>query len=242
MKIAVCEDLADDTTALCDYISDYFTRMGYAGKVQTFETGEALLEAFSPGTFDLVFLDIYLPGISGMEAAQIIREQDQSCRIIFVTASVDHTMDGFEVNAVGYLVKPIDQTKMDRALQLCQDLFLGSARVLEIPMGREGRVPLPLPNMEYVEVYGRDCLFHMLGGVFEARLTLDEVEAMLDGGPFLRCHRSYIINMNQVEDLRSDDFLMKNGDVVPMRRNGKRELRLAYAKFMAARTKERVVL
>lgn len=239
MRIALCEDQRDDAAALHTYIKDYFARMGYAGEVCLFEDGETLLAAFTPAAFDIVFLDIYLPGISGIDVARRIREQDADCRLIFLTMSTDHSMDGFEVLATGYLVKPIDQAKMDRTLYMCRDLFLQSARTIELTLGRERTVALPLPKIRYIEVNNKAVKFHMDSSVFEARLTLDEVEAMLGGLPFLRCHRSYIVNLNHVTEIRADDFVMRGGDLVPMRANGKREVRLAYAKFMAERAAER---
>lgn len=236
MKVAICEDHASDRVSLRNAIENYFARMGYASEIYSFDSGEALLGAFFPGGFDILFLDIILPGVSGVELARAIRQRDPNCLLLFTTVSLDHAMDGFEVQASGYVVKPINQEKIDKAMHMCREVLARGARVIEAPTGRGGYIKLPLANIQYVEVYGKACLFHLHGGVFEARLSLDEIEQQLGGGPFLRCHRSYIVNMNHVEEIGMDDFVMKNGDLVPMRKNGRKDVKISFARFMAGRT------
>ncbi|MDL2238511.1 LytTR family DNA-binding domain-containing protein [Christensenellaceae bacterium OttesenSCG-928-K19] len=238
MNIAVCEDYAPDRILLCGTIENYFSRMGYAGELCCFETGEELLAAFSSGSFDIVFLDIFLPGISGVDVARKIREADPDCILLFTTVSLDHALDGFEVQASGYVVKPIDQEKMDKALYMCREVLSKNGRTIEIPSGRDGSLSLPLGNILYIEVYGKFSLFHMQGGVFEARQPLDEIEQRLGGIPFLRCHRSYIVNMNYVDEIDAESFVMKNGDLVPMRKNGRREVKITFSRFLARQALE----
>lgn len=234
MKIAVCEDQTEAMTLLCDNINIYFEKMSYLGQIETFKSGEGLLEAFAPGKYELIFLDIMLPGLTGIEIAQKIREVDPNCLIVFVTISVDYAMDSYNVQAAGYVIKPVTQEKMDKALHLCHNRLIKSARAIDIPSGRGGSVlSLPLSNIQYVEVYGKYSKFSMHGGIFEARLTLDEVDSMLGGEPFLRCHRSYMVNMNHVAQMSDSGFVMRNGDVVPMRTNGRKKVKVAFARFMA---------
>ena len=235
MNIAICEDHVNDKIFLYNTIENYLSRMGYTGKICSFETGEALLSAFSRSAFDIIFLDIFLPGISGVDVARKIRAVDQTCLLLFTTVSLDHAMDGFEVQASGYVVKPIDQEKMDKAMYMCREVLARSSRAIEIPAGRDGNLALPVSNIQYIEVFGKSSLFHLHGGVFEARLSLDEIEQTLEGCPFLRCHRSYLVNMNHVREIGADGFVMENGDLVPMRKNGRREVKLAFSRFMAGR-------
>ena len=232
MKIAVCEDAASDSAKLCAYINDYCKQHCYDGQVVTFETGEALLDAFSPGAFDLIFLDIKLPGISGTEVSQKIRETDRDCSLVFITISEDYMAEGFSVQATGYVVKPIKQETMDRVMHALRRDFEQGSRLIEIPVSGEN-IKVFIADLLYAEVYDKYAVFHMQRGKLTTRVPLDELEARLGGAPFLRCHRSYIINMNYVDDMRAGDFLMRNGDIVPMRRNGRKEVRMAMAKFTA---------
>jgi DNA-binding LytR/AlgR family response regulator len=237
MKVAVCEDNQTDSDALCRYIKSYFDRNRYNGEISVFENGEALLGAFKPSAFDIYFLDIYLPGITGMDAARAIREADTNCFIIFITSSESHTMDGFMVQASGYVLKPLSAEKMDKAMHMCRQLFEKNSRVVCFPHGGENQ-SVSVADLLYVEIYRGKAAFHMKRGKLNFYLPLDEIEAKLGGEPFLRCHRSYLINMNHVADLRHNDFIMRNGDVVPIRKNGGREVRVAMANFLAGMRSE----
>ena len=233
MNIAVCEDESVDSGKLCDYLRNHCDKHSYDCKIISFETGEALLGAALPGAFDIYFLDVFLPGISGVDAARKIRESDKDCLLVFVTVSLDFMQEGFEVSASGYVEKPIDQEKMSRVIHNCRAAFERNSRMIEIPY--EGK-PLMISTADllYVEVYNKESVFHMKRGIIKARLPLGAASERLGGAPFLRCHRSYIVNMNYVEDIREEDFVMRGGDVVRMRKNGRKEVRMAMAEFIAS--------
>lgn len=233
MRIAICEDNGDELLVLSDAITTTFSRMGCGGEITAFESGELLLEAFHPGAFDILFLDVYLPGISGLDTARKIRETDRNCLLVFITVSPDFALEGFGVQASGYVVKPLSQSKLEGALHMCRETILRAGRVIEVPSGREGSVAIPAMNIRYVEVEKNRTCFHTMGGAITAYLTLDEVEAMLGGEPFLRCHRSYLVNMNHVEEMGVQDFLMAGGGLAPIRKNGRKEIRLAMTRFLA---------
>jgi len=237
MKIAICEDTPSDSAKLCAYITNYCEQHCYDGQIVTFDTGEALLADFSPGAFDLVFLDIILPGLSGMKVAQKIWKTDRDCSLVFITVSEDYALESFSVQAKSYVVKPIEQNKMNDVMHTLRRDFDTNSRLIEIPVSGEN-IMVSIADLLYAEVYGKYAVFHMKRGRLTTRLPLDELDARLGGAPFLRCHRCYIINMNYVDDMRAGDFLMRNGDVVPMRKNGRKEVRMAMAKFTAKSPQE----
>ena len=232
MNIAVCEDLSADSGKLCNYIRNYCDTHRYDAKISSFETGEALLEASAPGAFDIYFLDIYLPGMSGVDVARKIREADKDCFLVFVTISRDFMPEGFEVLAAGYVEKPIDPERMSRVMHNCRMIFERNSRTIDIPYKGEPLM-ISVADLVYVEVFNKECIFHMKRGIIKTRLTLDAAAELLGDAPFLRCHRSYIINMNYVEDVLEEDFVMFGGDMVPIRKNGRKEVRMAMAKFIA---------
>lgn len=235
MRIAVCEDNAKDRTLLCDYIRDYMIRHSYSVEIFTFSDGEALLEAFPSGVFDLLLLDIFLPGISGIDTARKIRETDQYCKLMFITVSADYMPESFSVQTSGYVVKPITPENMDGAMTILYDMLEKNSRVIEVPVGREGTVNLSLAQIEYAESFDKSIVFYMHDRRVETHLKLSDVESMLGGEPFLRCHRSYIINMNHIKDISGDCFLMKNGRAVPIPARNRKEMRLAVTGYLAGR-------
>lgn len=232
MNIAVCEDNPSDREAICGCISDYCARNCYVNHIHVFESAEALLSAFAPGVFDILFLDIYLGGISGMEAARKIRKTDPNCALVIVTVSRAHALESYAVQAVAYVEKTITQEKVDKALFMCRHEFEKNSRFIQISADRGNYIDIPLANVQYIEVYDKESVLHLGGSTPKTRLPLDEIEQRLGGGPFLRCHRCYIVNMNYVEDMLEHDFLMKNGERVPIRKNGRAEIRIAFARFM----------
>jgi len=232
MNIAVLEDKPNDRDRLCAFIDEYCRGRCFAAEIKAFGTGEALLGAFKPGLYDLLFIDIFLPGISGVDVARAIRGMDRDCMMVFVTDSPDFTMDGFMVQAAGYVLKPVNRRKMSDALHACRFIFERNSRAIELPVGGKN-ILIPLADLFYAEVLDKETVLHMKKGRLSVRLPLETVEKRLGGVPFLRCNRSYIINMNYVADMQEDDFLMQNGDLVPIRKNNRKEIRLAMAKFAA---------
>ena len=106
MNIAIVDDLASDRLQLIGKLQTYMQQARIPFTLYEFDSGEAFLEAFSPGRFSIVFLDIYMGGMTGMAVAHAIREQDFDCRLIFLTQSEEYLREGYSVNAVHYLIKP----------------------------------------------------------------------------------------------------------------------------------------
>lgn len=238
MKIAVCEDNTAQLDAICGYIKSYCKRNCYMNDIHRFESGEALLAAFSPGEFQIIFLDIYLDGMSGVDAARKIRETDPNCILVFLTGSSEHALEAFSVKAVTYVNKPLKKENVEEALDMCGRVLNKNARIIRVPAGYGEALDIPLTTIRYVEVSGKEAQFHIGGETVTARMPLDKIEDKLDGSPFLRCHRSFIVNMNYVDTVRTDGFLMKNGSLVPIGRNNRVKIRLTMTRFMTRRTLE----
>ncbi len=233
MNIAVCEDNVIDCEAICSFLKDYCIKNCYDIKIHTFDSGEAFLSALSHESFNAVFLDIFLTGMSGVETAQKIREQGRGCTIVFITTSADYALDGYDVSAVSYVVKPIDAKKMEKALAMCQREFAQNSRYIEVISDYQN-TRISLRKIRYVEVYGKASFFHLDTIKIKTYLSLDKIEEMLGGTPFLRCHRCFLVNMNYVAEIREREFLMNDGNPVSIRKNGRAEVKLAMARFMCS--------
>lgn len=233
MNIAICEDNSADAALVYGFIREHFDKNGFIGDIHTFESGEALLAAFKPGAFDAVFLDVYLSGITGMETAKKMREADPYFALVFITVSEAHAMEAFAQRACGYVTKPIKEDAIAVAFEQCQTVFLKNARFIQVKSDRRN-IRIPLMKIFYIEVYGRDVIFHTQEGIIKTNMPLEEIEKNT-GKPFLRCHRAYLVNMNQIDKVMEQDIRMKNGDAIPMRQRGRQEIRDAYAGFLTDR-------
>jgi DNA-binding LytR/AlgR family response regulator len=235
MNIAICDDTGSDAERLRGFLLVYFEQNGFAGGIQIFGSGEALLDVVSPGRFDVVFLDVYMGGITGVETAKRIRESDPNCLLVFVTVSDSHMRDGFGLRAASYLEKPLTPEKLEVALMQCRDLFLKNARYIEIKSG-EKKLRIPYNRIIFVEVKGRSVFFNTdTKEVFEAHMKMADVKRQLDSPFFLCCHRSFIINMNYATDIRGNDIIMKGGQLIPIRINGRKEVVNAINEFLTGR-------
>lgn len=230
MNIAVCEDHPDDADIICGYLQKHFESNGYMGDIHRFESGESILNAFLPGAFDAVFMDIYMAGMTGIETARKMRELDAGFALVYITTSEDYARQAYTLQACAYVSKPIRPEEIELAFAQCQGMFLKNARFIKVVSDRQ-TLKIPLVKIVYAEVFDKDVLFHTTSGTIKTYIPLEEVERQC-GKSFLRCHRSYIVNMNQIDKLCEQDIRMKNGDVVPMRQRGRQEIRNAYGDFL----------
>lgn len=120
MKIAIVDDIKGEAERLSGLVARYLSTHGlFCDQTDLFASGEAFLEHFEPARYDIIFLDIYMSGMTGMETARRIREQDTNCSLLFVTTSPDFAIDSYDVNATYYLLKPVNEAQVTRALDRC---------------------------------------------------------------------------------------------------------------------------
>lgn len=234
MEIALCDDNPRDAEQIEAYLAGYLRRQGFQATIQVFSCGEDLIAASEHQAFDIVFLDIHLgTGLNGLDIAKRLRERDEECALIFITVSREYALESYAFRAASYVVKPIQAEDMERALRQCRAIFMRNARYIEVTVDRQ-TIRIPLNRIQYVEIFGKDAFFYLDGETIKAHMPLDEIEARLNDASFLRCHRAFLVNMNQIAALHEQDILMRNGAVIPMCQRGRKELRLAVSRFMTA--------
>lgn len=230
MNIAICEDKFPDYIDLEYYIKKYCNTLHLNPEIQRFETGASFLNTFEQGRFQIVFMDIFLGAgdAGGLEAAREICRLDGDCKIIFTTSSKDFAVDGFELGAVHYIVKPVIYEKVQEALGRCRDIIVRNARYITVISNRSEK-QIPLKDILYIETLEKRLLIHTYEGIVPTYMSLEQIEAGLDSA-FLRCHKCYVVNLAHVRSLH-DDFLMKNGDTVLVRKRDTKAIREAYAQY-----------
>lgn len=235
MKIAICDDNPQDTAQIHCLLKNHLDKNGFTGEILTFTSGEALLDAFAVCSYDIVFLDIYLKGMDGMQTAEKLRKMDSDFALVFITVSQEHALQSYSYRPSYYVCKPVKCQDIENAFLQCRHVFLKNARFITVNSSR-AQIRVPLIKIIYVETYGRETVFHTADGDIKttARLRLDELEQKL-GSSFLRCHRSYIVNMNHVESIQTDNFQMRSGIRIPLRQRRRQALRDAFADFVTNR-------
>lgn len=231
MNICICDDCKNDMDVLTRYIEQYMDTLQLDYTLSTFESGEDFLESVPKNKYDMVFFDIYMKEKTGVETARILRETDQNCLIIFTTTSLNHALDGFEVGAVHYLVKPLNYEDVEVGLNRCKQLFAQAEKFIEVKTGRMV-MPILIKDIIFAEVYSNTVLIHTNAEEIKAYISLDELAKLLPADIFLRCHRSYIVNMNYISSQDGSDFILKNGAKIPIPKKELQQMRKYYTDYL----------
>ena len=222
-NIALVEDEPEAADVLAAFIARYADEKGLELAVTRF--GNAMDFEMTHQHFDLVFMDIQMPGINGMEAAQLMRTYDSETPIIFVTNLAQYAVKGYEVDALDFIVKPVTyfnfRMRMDKAMRRIRR---NASRSIAIGT-RDGMRVVALSDIEYVEVSKHDLSYHLAGEeeplVVYGSLVAFEQE--VEGGPFVRISNSCLVNMNRVRAVRGGELVMHGGEVLYFSRSRKRE-------------------
>ncbi len=227
MKIAVCDDEKVQCTLLSDYLGDWGRGRGILTEVICFPSGESLLFAWEEEVFDLLILDIEMGGISGMALAEKIRKENEDIPILFVTGYDEYMAQGYEVAALHYLLKPVHREKLFEVLDGLQRRKKPEEK-LPFPTSG-GYILLPASQIWYVEAMGHDCLLCTAGEKSHIRTSIGEVLKMLgDKKEFVRCHRSYVVNLQHIGAIVRAEVVMDDGTRLPISRRVHKEVNEAF--------------
>lgn len=240
LRIAICDDNAVDRECLRRLLREvYACRNETLPKITEYAAGEALLFDLEEccECFDLLFLDIYMDGLSGMDAARRLR--DMGCRIplVFLTSTPDFAVESYEVRADGYLLKPPDREKLSGVLE--RALAARERPRVSLRCGREHRY-FYLDEILCAESRNSTVFLRMAdGSETSLKSKLDQIEAALADPRFLRCHQSFLVNMDYIADV-DGDFRLKNGVTVPVRVRSRREMSERYYQYFVSHTVARL--
>ena len=221
LRIAIVEDNNAAAQRLNDCLGRYARENSKEFAIDIFRDAIPFLERYRQ-PYDLIFMDIDLPGMNGMEAASRLRQIDQRAVLIFVTNLVRFALKGYEVDAMDYLIKPIQYgmfaLKLHRAVARCEE-NTDSILVTQ----QSGVQRLGLGNLLYVEVRGHKLLFHTeKGEAISGSGTLMEVEEKLRGKGFLRCNKCYLINQKHVAAVQGNNLMLSDGTELLISRQRKK--------------------
>ena len=219
MYIAVCDDQAEELESLLKLLRNWQTERNRTVRYKAFRSAAAMLDVAHKEAFTLYLLDVMMPGISGMEAAQEIRTFDAAAEIVFLTSSPGFAYESYGVKAMEYLLKPISSKLL---YPILDRLDVREQRPQESLTLKSGGtlIRVPFSQLAFVEVNGKHLYFNLTDGqVREVSGSMKEYEAQLLARPeFARIHRSYIVNLLQVEELGAKGVITFSGKNLPVSR------------------------
>lgn len=199
MKVAIVEDQKNNAEQLQEYLERYGRENGKTIQCAAFQNGMEFMADYRP-VWDLILLDIEMPLMNGMEAAKAIRRTDAQVLIIFITQMAQYAIEGYSVQALDYVLKPVQYYAFAAKMQqVCKILESREENPLLIT-DKNGAVKLSPRTVEYVEVQNHTLCFHTEKGVLESTTaqTMAGLSKQLEKCGFARCHQGYLVNLRYV--------------------------------------------
>lgn len=220
MNIAIVENEPEDRICLRNRLTDLLQKYHTEPVIAEFKDAESFLSDFEPELYDLCFMDIFLEGMNGMDAARQIHRLDPELAITFLTGSDEFVYKGYEVHALRYLLKPLKDEDLHSLLAVCMEQNRRNRRRLSVPCGKK-TLDVPYHRILYVISARNTTELHLSDTYINisARHTFSSiVEPLLADYRFISCARGVVVNLAHVKDIHRDCFIMSNGNYVPISR------------------------
>ena len=199
-KIAIIEDDNLTNKEIQSYVEKFFNEKQKEFLIKTFDNAEAFINSYKPD-YNLILVDINLPGIDGMNAIKEIRKNDSSVMVIFITSLAQYAIKGYEVGAFDFLVKPINyysfSLKLNRAYQNLNN-SLNSTIILN---NKSSMKKIEISSILYIETNDHKLIFHTLDGLFETYGSMKSYVDILSKYPFELCNQCYYVNLKYVTEV-----------------------------------------
>lgn len=236
MQIAICDNNSDERKKIITLLQQYFFDKSFRYEFIQYENGITLIDDFEDGIFfDIVVLDIYMNDLLGINVAKKLRSLRYNGDIIFITASSEFAIDSYDVQAIGYLLKPFDFRK----LYIIMDRFIKYFNTNTYRVQKYSKiVNIPYNEILYIESDNSKCILHRSDGTtYKVYKRLNTIQDELSDKRFLRCHQSYLVNMNYIEQV-DKSFILTTGDIVHIRQRTLKAIRQNYIDYISFKNKK----
>ena len=229
LLISVVDDHTKDAEAVCTLAEDYFRQSGTACLVRRYAGGQEFIR--SPERSNIVIISVQMARLDGLETARILRKLGSEAALILVSTSKDQAISGYEVDALDYLLKPVSQAAMMRALDKAMRHVNTLSNVNLALKVAGGTASVSSNDLIYVEVFDHNLVYHTTRGEYNVRGRLSDVQAKLDSEHFILCNRSFIVNLRYVSVVGSD-YLMVEGVKITVSKSRRKELAQRFSAFL----------
>lgn len=215
-KIAICDDSEADRQYVLDMVNTWAAIAGYIVHTDTFDSAENFLFHYAEeSNYDILFLDIEMGAMDGVTMAKQLRKSNDTIQIVFITGYSDYISEGYEVEALHYLMKPVKEEKLRLVLNRAVEKIAKNEKILNFEITGE-MVRVPVYQIRYAEVFGNYVTIHAAFDV-TVKMTLGELEKLLDER-FYRVGRSSIVNLTRISRVTKTEIKLSDGTSIPLPR------------------------
>lgn len=231
IRIGVVEDEPAACQKVLDYLNRYQTENNEHFTVSVFNDGSEIVEDYRP-IYDILLLDIEMKKMDGMEAARRIRKIDSSVVIVFITNASQYAINGYEVQALSYLLKPVPYFAFSQEIKRSIETVRRQADDSMLFEAGSQRTRVELKSIVYIESIRHTIIIHTLDGKLSITSTLKELEAQLAEHDFFRSNSCYLVNLRHVTGIEDQDCVMSNGERLRISRPRKKAFVAALASYI----------
>ena len=224
MNAAIVDDMATECEILRSLLKQYETNQHQPMKITEFHSGRELLVDYIPGSYDVVFMDIYLNNENGVDCALKLRQLDENLNLIFLTTSSEFGVKSYDVRAADYIVKPATLDKLSRALHYCKITEPQSLPSITVTT-RNQPLEITLDRILYADYQDRSACIHLKDCLVPVSGSFSELSEQLTAYvQFMSCFKGIVINLKEVRELGADSLILKNGEQLPVSRRLQRQV------------------
>ena len=235
LQIAVCDDNIDELSNMVQLIDLYRTSKHLNCEYAVFSNGFDIISALEKGKrFDIYCLDIIMPGFTGIDVAKEIHAFDRTALILFFTSSPEFALESYSVKAINYVLKPISKEKLFFTFdEMLEQMKVEDNEDAVIVKSNEGIQRILISNLVFVEVIGRNVLYHLRSGkVIECTEPFSSAcNSLLKYGCFLKTHRAYLVNMQYVDTMNNHQVTLQTLSSIPIAQGKAREIKERYLAY-----------
>lgn len=231
LQIAVVDDQQDFRNMLCLMINDWAQRMHRDVQISTYVHGDSFLFDWEDAPpLDVIFLDVKMPGPDGMEVARRIRESNKDVMLVFATNWIERVLESFQYSAMRFLLKPIKQEELDECLNVVWDSIDLNQENTYFFRSEGRQVRIPYREIVYFENAAQYITLHTGDETYTFLEAMKNLELALPR-QFVRCHRSYIVNIDYVHSLDTRELTLRDGRKIPISHNRLSAVQSAFAQI-----------
>lgn len=239
LKIAICDDEEVFGQHLKQIVSEFFHKKKIQYEISLFCSGEEFVDLnMDMAKYQIVFLDINMEELDGISTAKRLRELCKDTFVVFVTAFINYALEGYEVDAIRYILK--NTSNFDRSVNECLEAILekmhGAVRVHNLSF-KEGTDSINEDNIIYIESNLHELQFYLMKSEVEVKRiddTLNHMESILDAAKFVRIHQSYLVHMKYIKSIKLQKTFLLDGTELPIAKPRYKMVRKKYAEYKGA--------